>query len=217
MNVDNEDNVMVIEEEKWEDLFRNSMEITGFNGLSCESSSKDDIDIDYNDKERQTWTKALNTPVMEGFFLSRPVDEEGKPVRGYRRKMHNICKERYGTEITEQHLCDQARMIRKNEWITKLELENIRRKVLRKEKVIEVNSNDNNVERFHQDEENIHENEAIQADTENLREEKSMIQNILYLMKDSGRTELEGFNKTDRYVLAGWSRKSNYILKHTRA
>ena len=46
MNVDNEDNVMVIGEEKWEDLFRNSMEITGFNGLSCESSSKDDIDID---------------------------------------------------------------------------------------------------------------------------------------------------------------------------
>ena len=39
--------------------------------------------------------------------------------------MHNIWKERYGTEITEQRLCDQARMIRKNEWIAKMELENI--------------------------------------------------------------------------------------------
>ena len=91
MNVDNEDNVMVIGEEKWEDLFRNRMEITGFNGFSCDSPSKDDIDIAYNDKERQTWT--LNTPVMEGVFLRRPVDEEGKPVRGYSRRMHNICKE----------------------------------------------------------------------------------------------------------------------------
>ena len=73
MNVDNEDNVMVIGEEKWEDLFRNRMEITGFNGFSCESPSKDDIDIAYNDKERQTWT--LNTPVREGVFLRRPVDQ----------------------------------------------------------------------------------------------------------------------------------------------
>ena len=74
---------------------------------------------------------------MECYFLSRSVDEEVKPVRGYRRRMHNIWREQYGTEITEQRLCDQARMIRKNEWITKLELESISRKVLQKEKDIE--------------------------------------------------------------------------------
>ena len=34
--------------------------------------------------------------------------------------MHNIWKERYGTEIIEQRFCDEARMIRINEWITKL-------------------------------------------------------------------------------------------------
>ena len=39
---------------------------------------------------------------MECCFFSRPVDEEGKPVRVYRRKIHNIWKDRYGTEITEQ-------------------------------------------------------------------------------------------------------------------
>ena len=64
---------------------------------------------------------------MECYFLSRPLEEKGKPVRGYRRRMHNIWKEHYCTEITEQCLCDQARMIRKNEWITKVELGNIRR------------------------------------------------------------------------------------------
>ena len=57
--------------------------------------------------------------------------------------MHNFWKEQQHTEITEQRLCDQARMIRKNERITKLELENIKRKVLQKEKDIEVNNNDN--------------------------------------------------------------------------
>ena len=113
---------------------------------------------------------------MECYFLSRPLDEYGKPVRGYRRRMHNIWKERYRTEITEKRLCDQARMIRKNEWITKLELENIRRNVLQKEKGIEVNNDDNTVERFYQDEENIHKNEALQVDADNLgEEEKTMI------------------------------------------
>ena len=77
------------------------MEITSFNGFSCESSNENNIDISCNNKERQTWTKALNTAVMECYFLCRPVDEEGKPVRGYRRRMHNIWKKGYHTEITK--------------------------------------------------------------------------------------------------------------------
>ena len=110
LNADYEGNVMVLGEEEWEDLFGNSMEITSFNGFSCESSNENDIGINYSNKKRQTWTKTLNTALMECYFLSRPVDEEGKPVRGYRRRIRNIWKERYGTEITEQRLCDQARM-----------------------------------------------------------------------------------------------------------
>ena len=93
LNADNEDSVMVLGEEEWEDLFGNSMDITSFNGFSCESSNEDDIDINYNNKKRQMWTKTLNIAVMECYFLSRSLDEESKPVRGYRRRMHNIWKE----------------------------------------------------------------------------------------------------------------------------
>ena len=139
VNADNEDNMMVLEEE-WEDFFGNSIEITSFNGFSRESSNEDDIDINYNNKERQTRTKTLNTAVMECYFLSSLVDEVVKSIRGHRRRMHNIWKELNGIEITEQRMCDQARMIKKNEWITKLELEN-RRRVLLKEKNIEVTNN----------------------------------------------------------------------------
>ena len=92
--------------------------------------------------------------------------------------MHNIWKERYGTEITKQRLYDQARMIRKGE-SGKLELENIRRKVLPKERDIEVNNKDNTGERFYQDKENIHDNEATQVDIgDSGEEEKIMIQEI---------------------------------------
>ena len=97
--------------------------------------------------------------------MSGPEEEAGKPLSGYRRKMHKIWMERYGTEIAEQNLCDQARMIRKNEWITKLELESINRKVVQKEKDTEVNNKDNTGEQFYQD---VHENEATQVGTENI-------------------------------------------------
>ena len=60
------------------------------------------------------------------------------------------------------------------------------------EKDIEVNNNDNTGEQFYQDEENIQENEATTADKENLgEEEKTMIQDILDLMKDNSRIELK--------------------------
>ena len=39
---------------------------------------------------RTGWTKEMNVAVMECYFLSTPVDENGKPIRGYRRRMHNI-------------------------------------------------------------------------------------------------------------------------------
>ena len=109
---------------------------------------------------------------------------------------------------------DQARRIRKNKSITKLELENIRRKVIQREKDIEFNNNDNTGKRFYQDEENIHENEARVFDTENLGE-MIMIQYI-DLMKDVSRMELREFNKIHRCVTAEWSRKINCILKHIR-
>ena len=42
------------------------------------------------------------------------------------------------------------------------------------------------------------------------------MQDILDLIKDNSRTELRGFNKIDRYVLAEWPRKINCILKYIR-
>ena len=64
MNAHNEDNVMVLGEEEWENLFGNSMEITSFNRFSFGSSSEVDIN-----KEGQTWTKTMNKAVMECYFF----------------------------------------------------------------------------------------------------------------------------------------------------
>ena len=82
---------------------------------------------------------------------------------------------------------------------------------------MEVNNNDNTGERFYQNEENIHENKVTQVDTQNLGDkEKTVIQDILDLMKNNSRIELRVFNKIDRCILAEWSRKINCILKHIK-
>ena len=74
---------------------------------------------------KMKWIRELNLAVMECYFLSNPTDENGKPIRGYRKRMHNIWKERNLPIVTEQRLCDQARLIKMNEWFTVVELEEI--------------------------------------------------------------------------------------------
>ena len=76
--------------------------------------------------KRTGWSKEMNVAVMKCYFLSRPFDEEGKPIRGFRKRMHNIWKERQGLKVTEQRLCDQARVIRMNGWLTELDMNAIK-------------------------------------------------------------------------------------------
>ena len=63
-------------------------------------------------------------------LLSRSFFEEGKPIRGFRKRMHNIWKERQGLKVTEQRLCDQARMIRMNGWLAELEMNAIKKSMM---------------------------------------------------------------------------------------
>ena len=66
---------------------------------------------------------------MECFYRSKPFDEEEKSVRGYRQRMFREWRDRGLFESTERHVCDQARAIRKNKWLSQLELEAIKRQV----------------------------------------------------------------------------------------
>ena len=71
----------------------------------------------------------INIAVIECYYLSKPVGENKKPVRRHRRRMHNIWKETGLSTCNERKLCHWARAIRKNEWLTIVELKAIRRVV----------------------------------------------------------------------------------------
>ena len=78
---------------------------------------------------RMKWGKEVNKIVSECFYKCRPFDEEGKPIRGNRQRMYKEWRERGMFESTQQRVCDQARPIGKNGWLSELELEAIKRQV----------------------------------------------------------------------------------------
>ena len=78
---------------------------------------------------RVKWNKEVNKVMMEMFYRSEPFDEEGKSIRGYRRRMFREWRERGLFESTKQRVYDQPRAIRKNGWLSELELEAIKRQV----------------------------------------------------------------------------------------
>ena len=62
-------------------------------GTSCEGVSSGWCPVDeHHATARKSWNREGNIAVMECYFLSKPMDEEGKPLRGYRRRMHAIWK-----------------------------------------------------------------------------------------------------------------------------
>ena len=93
----------------------------------------------------------MNVAVIECYFLSRPFKEGENPVRGYRKQTHNIWKERQGLKVTEQRLCEQARMIKMNEWLTEPEM-NVTKKCMMNENADKNYQNDGNDGDDHQGE-----------------------------------------------------------------
>ena len=62
------------------------------------------------------WSRDMNKVVMKCYLKSDPVNENGVPIRGYRKRMFKVWQETGPFESTEPRVCDQARAIRKNDW-----------------------------------------------------------------------------------------------------
>ena len=67
---------------------------------------------------------------MEFYLLSEPK------IRGYRKRMLGLWLQKCMFWVSEQRLVDQANTIRRNCWMTDLELEELERKVTGSDSVI---------------------------------------------------------------------------------
>ena len=73
--------------------------------------------------KRRKWTSQENKIVMECYLLSEPK------IRGYRKHMLSLWLQKGMLWVSEQRLVDQANIIRRNSWMTELEIEELERKV----------------------------------------------------------------------------------------
>ena len=80
--------------------------------------------------KRKKWTSQENKIVTECNLLSEPT------IRGYRKRMLSLWLQKGLFWVSEQRLVDQANTIRRNSWMTELEIEELERKVTGSESVI---------------------------------------------------------------------------------
>ena len=80
--------------------------------------------------KRRKWTSQENKIVMECYLLSEPK------IRGYRKRMLSLWLQKGMFWVSEQRLVDQANTIRRNSWMTELEIEELERKVTGSDSVI---------------------------------------------------------------------------------
>ena len=160
----------------------------------------------------------MNIAVMECYYLSKPVDESGRPVRGYRQRMHAVWKERGLPKITEQRLCHQARAIRKTEWFTSVELDEIRRRMTTVDEELEeqearcIDTEAEQVDELNGDV-NV---QTTDNDTRN-DEERQVIKDILEIIRSGQVWNGAGFKRVDRKVLAEWTKKVNRVVSEIQS
>ena len=70
---------------------------------------------------RRKWTTQDNVCVMKCYYMSDP------DKRGYRKQMYSIWRTEGSFEATEQRIVDQVKNIQKKGWLSKLQLEVIKR------------------------------------------------------------------------------------------
>ena len=133
--------------------------------------------------------------------------------------MHAVWKERGLSKITEQRLCDQARAIRKNEWFTSVELDEVRRRMTTVDKELEEQDAgciDTEPEQVDVDELNGDFNVQITDNDPRNDEERQMIKDILEIMRSGQVLNGAGFKRVDRKVLAEWTKKVNRIVSEVQ-
>ena len=195
-------------------------------GTSCEGASSGRCSVGEQRRPgrnqataRMKWTKEINIVVMECFYSARPFDENGVPKRGYRQRMFRAWKERGVFNTTEQRLCDQARAIRKNGWLTDFELESIKRRVLQHDEVDGIDEREEVLPRLDVEGEI---NEGYKADVrievneevEITPEELQIIEEVKELLTEEEDDKYIMFKKVNRKKLRDKTQEVNGAIKH---
>ena len=186
----------------------------------------------YPTTARMRWNKELNKVVMECFYRSNPFNEEGRPIRGYRQRMFREWRVRSMFDSTEQRISDQARAIRKNGWLSELELEMIKRKIederqnengnLEDEAQNEIVNeetevrNDQEDDNYQVDDADVIRHDVNEAETNDVeidQEQRQIVEQLKEIMAEGRTTEGIMFKKVDKKTLRCKTEEVNGAIK----
>ena len=98
---------------------------------------------------RMKWTKEVNKLVMKCYIKSNPR------VRGYIKRMMALWNDIGVYKINQQRLADQVRAIKRNGWLSDVEIEEIKHSIAAEEMRGDSPENKDDVEESEGDEENV--------------------------------------------------------------
>ena len=165
-------------------------------------------------KGRMKWEKAVKQIVIECWKRSEITK------RKYRQGMKKIWDEIGVFPVTEQRLADQARQIRTNKWLTDIEIEEIRKKLERKNSKVEVQENvqeiiEHNENKQGQPEERGAQGILVEQGHENEQQQKtyhvcSFPEDDEILVK---KAEMERYNEEEKELLMRVAKEIRYDPK----
>ena len=155
---------------------------------------------------RKRWTKDENKEAWRCYLRSEPAR------RGYRKRMYDIWINRNNPTWNEQRLADQIRNIKKNNWLSKTEQEEIERETITPNEIRENNENQtttkNGSERENNSQEQTH---NIDIENEELREKIQKIKR--WMEEDEERTKIPTMKAYNHMKLKEKTKEVNEILK----
>ena len=158
--------------------------------------------------KRRKWTSQENKIVMECYLLSEPR------IRGYRKRMLSLWQQKGMFWVSEQRLVDQANTIRRNSWMTQLEIEELERKVTGSDSVIaaETRSSEALPDQVGEDRRNVLPEMGAEEQADSLDDEVAIVMEIAEVIEKGRKDKLPALRNVPKKKLLEETAKVDKVL-----
>ena len=146
---------------------------------------------------------------MECYLLSEPK------IRGYRKRMLNLRQQKGMFWVSEQRLVDQANTIRRNSWMTELEIEELERNVTGGDSVIaaEARSSEALPDQVGEDRKNVLPEMGAEEQADSLDEEEvAIVMEIAEVIEKGRKDKLPALRNVPKKKLLEETAKFDQVL-----
>ena len=160
-------------------------------------------------RPRKKWTRDENKEAWRCYSMSNPS------LRGYRKRMHNIWQERNDIPLTEQRLADQIHGIKKKNWLSVIEREEIERQLNPNERMEDQRDHEEEAETTDpQDNETSHDSNLPAGESNEAPENMEYVRKIKEWMQiGTERTKIPSLKAYNQKKLKEKTKEVNEILR----